>query len=80
MTAITANHITIGSEHGHHYRGGWSGACFYEAPASALACRLSDRDSASPPLSQRIDRRAWILPEDPYAHLNKVDDTGRKFW
>jgi hypothetical protein len=63
---------TLGSDHGSRYSGQFGG--FYLARASALACRLSDRNSAFPPISQRIDRRAWITDDG-----RSIDDNGARF-
>lgn len=63
---------TLGSDHGSRHSGQYGG--FYLARASALACRLADRDLSYPPVSQRIERRAWITDDG-----RSIDDTGARF-
>lgn len=63
---------SLGSDHGSRYAGQYGG--FYLARASVLACRLADRDSAFPPLSQSIDRRAFRAPDG-----GLIDDAGSLF-
>ena len=63
---------TLGSDHGSRHAGQYGG--FYLARASVLTCCLADRDTAFPPLSQSIDRRAFRTADG-----GLVDDTGSLF-
>lgn len=75
MTCPTADHICQGSDHGTTWRG-WGGA-FYSAPATALACVLTDRDDPFPPYSQRITARRWVLEEESWMG---IDESGARFY
>jgi hypothetical protein len=74
----SAQHITTGSEHGTFYRG--FAASRYQASATPLACRIEDRHLAHPPVVVRIERRAWLNPNEPACWSSRIDDDGRKFW
>jgi hypothetical protein len=71
-----STYICQGSEHGTVYIG-WGGSARYRAAASPLACRLEDRTSSFPPVSQGIDRRRWVQAGAAY---KGIDESGRRFY